>query len=161
MYRVNKVKFFQILKLWQVGRILYRCGKDMAAKYGLQHWNGSWAKTAVIVVLCILKNRIYLVENRDCAGVATFQVQKKQSQLHFAKLATDPDFAGKGVGSFCIDRIEQIAVEEACKEVFCEVYDKSEHAIAFYKKRGYVVCGKVNSIKYTQLQMKKTVGENE
>lgn len=160
VYQIHKVKIYHIKKLCAVGKILYRCGRDMAESYDLQHWNNSWVKTVAVVGLCALKSKIYLVCNDAGKAVATFQVNQQGDKLHFSKLATDPANAGKGVGTFCMETIERMAQEMGCGKVCCEVYDKSRHAIAFYEKKGYAVTGTCSSMKYTQLQMEKTVGEN-
>lgn len=159
VYNVHKVKLYHISKLCGVGKILYRCGKHMAKEQALHHWDNSWLKTWVVVMLCALKNEIYLVKNQEGTAVATFQTKTIGDSLHFGKLATDPDQAGKGVGSFCMATIERLARQRGCKCVRCEVYDKSEHAIAFYTQKNYRVTGECNSIKYRQLKMEKTVGE--
>lgn len=63
MYSVRKLSRCNIAKLKTVSDILYECGKDMAKKYDLHHWNNSHIKNYVIVALCALKNDIYLVYN--------------------------------------------------------------------------------------------------
>ena len=73
----------------------------------------------------------------------------------FQKLATLPEFAGKGIGSFCLKEIERLAAEEGCLQVICEVYDKSEHAKAFYEHKGYVAYGVSDTLKYKELKLKK------
>ena len=53
--------------------------------------------------------------------------------------------------------IENIAKNLGLKTVVCEVYDKSLHAKEFYEKRGYSVYGTVDTLKYTELKMKKII----
>ena len=126
----------------------------MAKQYGLHHWDNSHVKNWVIVALCSVKNRIYLVFDGK-TPVATFQTRKQNQSYLFQKLATSPDFAGKGVGTFCLGEIERLATEEGCKEVICEVYDKSEHAKAFYEHKGYLVYGETDTLKYKELKLRK------
>ena len=154
MYRVRRIGLLNLLALCKVCSILYRCGKNMAEKNGLQHWNNSYLKTLAIVFLCALKNKIYLVYDGKRA-IATFQTKKTGDALRFQKLATDPRYAGKGVGSFCLNEIESVAKAMGCARVCLEVYDKSAHAREFYEHRNYVVCGEVSTLKYTELQMEK------
>ena len=155
VYSVRKLKKYDAAGLIKVSDILYKCGKDMAEKYGLHHWDNSKLKNTAVVALCVLKNDIYLVFDENKAYVATFQVRKDGESLLFQKLATLPDFAGGGIGSFCMAEIEKIAKAENCKSVICEVYDKSEHAADFYKHRGYSVYGTAQTLKYTELKLKK------
>ncbi|MBE6601960.1 MAG: GNAT family N-acetyltransferase [Ruminococcaceae bacterium] len=155
MYTVRKVHLFQIGRINRVARILDRCGKDMAEKYDLHHWHNPHLKNLLIVVLCALKNRIYLVYDDAGVPIATFQTKQVEKNMRFEKLATDPSFSGKGVGSFCMNTIEEMAKAAGCGKVCMEVYDKSAHALRFYENRGYTVCGTVDTLKYTEIKMEK------
>lgn len=75
--------------------------------------------------------------------------------MWFQKLATKPKYMRKGIGSFCIKEIEKIAQNFQCRYVVCEVYDKSNHAIKFYKDNGYIICGNKKTLKYNELKMIK------
>ncbi len=154
MYSVRKIKIYDIVGLLKVSNILYACGKDMAKKYDLHHWDNNHIKNMLVVILCALKNNIFLVDDDDKA-IATFQTRKIDQSYLFQKLATLPEFSGKGVGGFCLREIESLAKAENCKEVICEVYDKSEHAKTFYKNKGYSVYGSTETIKYTELKLRK------
>lgn len=144
------------MELLKVSDILYKCGKDMASKYDLHHWDNSHIKNWVIVVLCALKNNIYLVCSEKIP-VATFQTRKMNESFLFQKLATSPEFGGKGIGSFCLNEIERLAKSENCAEIICEVYDKSEHAKLFYENKGYCVCGETDTLKYRELKLRKEI----
>ncbi len=152
LYYIRKAN---LCNLFRVEKILYRCGKDMAQKYGLKHWDNSHIKNILILVLCVMKNRIYLVTDEQRRVVATFQTKRAGDTLYFLKLATDPAFSGKGIGTFCIQTIEKMSVNAGCSKVCCEVYDQSIHAIRFYENRGYTVCGSDKTLKYTQLRMER------
>lgn len=154
MYSIRKLKTHNILQLKEVSDILYECGKDMAEKYRLHHWDNSHFKNWIIVALCALKNNIYLVYNENMP-VATFQTRKVERSFLFQKLATIPGFSGCGIGSYCLTQIEQLAKENNCTEVICEVYDKSEHAKTFYEHRGYTVCGVIETLKYKELKLRR------
>ena len=156
MYTVKKVSALNFSELNKVSDILYLCGKDMATKYDLHHWDNSRLKNAIVVILCVAKNNVYLVYDEKKA-IATFQTKKIGDSLNFQKLATNPAFAGKGVGSFCMETIESMAREQGCKKVSMEVYDKSNHAMSFYEHRGYSVCGTVSTLKYTEIKMEKNL----
>lgn len=150
MYSIHRLSRFNILSLKKVSDILYECGKDMADKYNLHHWDNTHGKNWLIVALCALKNNIYLVYNGEIP-IATFQTRRVNQSFLFQKLATIPKMAGKGIGGFCLTEIECMAKAEGCTEVVCEVYDKSEHAIKFYDHRGYIVYGATETIKYKEL----------
>ena len=157
MYSICRLRKFNILDVKRVSDILYECGKDMAIKYDLHHWDNSHVKTWLIVVLCALKNNIYLVYNEE-KPVATFQTRKVGQSLLFQKLATTPALAGGGgIGSYCLAEIERIAKEVGCTEVICEVYDKSEHAMSFYEHRCYTIYGAIETFKYKELKMRREI----
>ncbi len=158
MYSVKKVTFVNFKALAQVNKILYRCGKDMAQKYNLHHWDDSYLKNLIVIFLCVLKNEIYLVSDEHGA-VATYQIRNYEDAVLFQKLATDPRRSGKGVGSFCMDMIEKTARDRNKCRVCCEVYDKSQHAVDFYLHKGYREYGKASTLKYTEIQMEKMLDE--
>ena len=102
-----------------VVRILHACGKDMGKTYGLHHWDNSWFKTILIVVLCSLKNKVYVVEDRSKA-VATYQTKAEHEILYFEKLAVLPSENGKGIGTLCMSLIEEEARKKRCAKVQME-----------------------------------------
>lgn len=154
MYSVRKLKIWNINGMLHVSNILYKCGKDMSDKYNLHHWDNTHLKNWSIVALCILKNNIYLVSDGEIP-VATFQTRKINHSYLFQKLATSPEFAGRGIGTFCLQEIERLAKSENCSEISCEVYDKSEHAKAFYEHNGYSFCGETKTLKYREVKLRK------
>lgn len=137
-----------------VARILHACGKDMGRKYDLHHWDNSWLKTVIIVVVSSIKNRVYVVEDKSKA-VATYQTKVEYNDLHFEKLAVLPSESGKGIGSLCMRLIEEEARTEGYKKVQMDVYSKSSHAIEFYKKHGYKSVGYNKTLKYQVICMEK------
>ena len=155
--KIIRVHLHQMKKAFTVAKILNRCGKDMSNKYGLHHWDNPMIKSCVIVFLCLLKNQIYLVLDAG-TPVATFQIKELNDALFFEKLAVVPNVSGKGYGSYCMKLIEKRAIKVGLKKVRMEVYDQSEHAIEFYKHKGYSQVGETGTLKYTDLVMEKVVG---
>ena len=135
--------------------ILHACGKDMARKYDIHHWDNLWIKTFLIVVGCLMRNRVSVVEDERI--VATYQTKVKDSVLYFQKLAVKPSEGNRGIGSFCLNQIEQEATERACSKVQMDVYSKSQHAIQFYKKHGYSQMGEDKTLKYNVICLEKVL----
>ena len=157
MFKLQKVNLIAFKKQNGIREILYDCGKNMAEQYDIHHWDNSHIKTQLIVFLCVMKNSAYLLFN-DGKAIATFQVKKKEnSTLYFEKLAVSPKESGKGIGSYCMNCIEKIAKEQKCKRVAMDVYIQSQHALDFYKKRGYVVYDEDKSLKYSLFKMEKEI----
>lgn len=154
MYKLLKVRKVDIVKLNNVASILNACGRDMARKYSLYHWDNPYIKTLVIVLICNLKNDVFLLYD-DLRPVATFMTNKSGEMFHFEKFGTLPSESGHGAGSFCMMKIEDIARKAGCKKVSMEVYEPSRHAIAFYEHRGYKIIGRENTLKYKEVKMEK------
>lgn len=156
MYILKKVNKFDIPTLNAVAQILNACGKDMAKKYNLHHWDNMFIKTILIVGICDLRNTIFLLYD-ETKPVATFMTKLNGEALHFEKLGTLPSESGKGLGSFCMKKIEELAKEAGCKKVVMEVYETSQHAINFYEHKGYVAVGMTDTLKYKEVKMEKRV----
>lgn len=156
MYILKKVGKLDIPRLNKVAAILNSCGKDMANKYDLHHWDNPYLKSLVIVGLCALKNDIYLL-HADEKAVATFMTKVRGDSLHFEKLGTLPSEAGKGIGSMCMVEIEKIAKKAGCKKVVMEVYEPSQHALSFYEHKGYKAVGMTDTLKYKEIRMERNV----
>ena len=154
MYTVKKISMLNILGQFKINSILFDCGKDMAMKYNLHHWDNSRFKNFIIVLLCELKNTVYLVEDNG-NPVATFQIKVLDDAIRFEKLACSPKYARKGIGSYCMKYIEKIAEKANCNRVCMEVYSPSQHALDFYVHRGYKICGRTETRKYSEVKMEK------
>ena len=122
MYHLKRVRKTDIISLLKAADILNKCGKDMALKNNLHHWDNPYLKSILIILLSSWKNIIYLLyDGRQ--PVATFQIKKDGETLHFEKLGTRPSKSGKGAGSYCMKTIEQLAEKKGCKKVSMEVYE--------------------------------------
>lgn len=159
-YIVNKIKKTDLKSLINICKILYLDGKYMFSNYNLNHWNNSYIKTFLIVLICNLKNDIYIVK-ADELVIATFQIKVIKEKLYFQKLGTHPEYMNRGIGKFCLMSIEKIAKSLNCNEIFCEVYEKSEHAKKFYEKNGYKVYGNLKTLKYMEIELYKELRSKE
>jgi len=153
-YSVKQVSIFTVSRLLEVERILYASGKHMAAREGLHHWDNSHFKTLIIVILCMLKNKVFIVYE-DKNAVATFQTQITGDILVPEKLAIFPACLGRGLGSFCWERIEREAKAAGCRLVRSYVYEKNKNAVLFHTHKGYSIVGKKKTLKYTELKMER------
>lgn len=156
MYTLTKVGKIDVPKLNTVARILNSCGKDMAEKYDLHHWDNPFIKSLLIVGMCTLKNDIYLLYD-ETKPVATFMIKRNSDALHFEKLGTLPYESGKGIGSLCMKKIEEMAKKTGCNKVIMEVYEPSQHAISFYEHKGYKRVGITDTLKYKEIKMEKDI----
>lgn len=152
---LTAAKIHAVKDLIIVTKILYACGKDMAMKYDIHHWDNPWIKTFVIVLRCLVKNQIYVVGDQKI--VATYQTKKNGDALYFEKLAVMPEVNGKGIGSFCLKQIEAEARNTGCAKVQMDVYSKSQHAIQFYLNLGYTQVGVDKTLKYEVVCLEKVL----
>lgn len=141
--------------VFAVTNILHACGKDMAKKYDIHHWDNPWIKTLLIALLCLIKNNVYVVKDKKI--VATYQTRKTEDGLYFEKLAVKPAESGKGIGSFCLNQIENEGRNIGCVKVRADVYSKSRHAIQFYQKHGYRRAGENKTLKYEIVCLEKVL----
>lgn len=156
MLQIKIISKFDCLSMKKVAFILHACGKDMSEKYNLRHWDNPFIKTFMIVVFCSIKNDVYLVYNDDIPS-ATFMIKTQGNTLHFEKLATLPSESGKGFGSFCLSKIEEIAKKYCCEKITMEVYESSQHAISFYEHKGYKNVGMIDTVRYREIIMEKSI----
>ncbi len=154
-YSIKKIAIYNIPALIKVSRILKKCGDDMYSNYKLSHWKNSYFKTFLIVVYTALKHTVYGVLDETDNMIATFQTSRRGEGLHFSKLAVSPEVSGKGIGSYCLSKIEALAKEKGLTCLKCEVYDKSKHAYDFYIKRGFIESGRLETLKYTEIVLEK------
>ena len=54
-------------------------------------------------------------------------------------------------------KIEAIAKKRSCYKVVMEVYEPSQHAVSFYEHKGYKRVGMVDTLKYKEIKMEKSI----
>ena len=136
--------------------ILRKCGINMAFK-GLFHWIPFYSKRA-IKKDC--ENKVViLVWNEELNDyTSTFQMYKtNEGNLYIRKIATLPQYEGKGIGKRNLLYMEQYAVKNECPKILRDVYNKSKRAIAFYLHFGFQVIGIKHSIRFKELIMEKLI----
>lgn len=156
MLSYKRIYLYNLKEQIIINRILLACGKNMAINEGLHHWDNNNIKNFLIVLFCMLKNKVYLVM-LDKEPVATFQINIIDNILYFEKLACLPDKTGNGIGTWCLESIEDLAKDNYCDRVTMDVYSSSKKAIKFYKKRGYKQYNVNKTLKYTQIRMEKNL----
>lgn len=156
-YSVKKISIFNLIALNSVAKILKDCGDDMYQKYQLSHWKNYYIKTMLIVVYTALKHKVYGVYDGADNMIATFQTRELSDGLHFSKLAVSPKASRRGIGSYCLEKMEHLAKDKGLLCLKCEVYDKSKHAYNFYLKHGFKEVGKVETMKYTEVALMKNL----
>lgn len=140
----------------EIYRILFRCGINMAKKF-MFHWLKPYSKSS-IKNDCDTK-RVILVKDKETARyTSTFQMYvDDQGNLYVRKIATSPEFEGRGIGKRNMQYMEAYARAQGCPKVCLDVYKKSSHAIGFYKKNGFAVVGERKARFFSEYIMEKVV----
>lgn len=128
--------------------ILERCGLDMQAKFGLNHWIPAYPLH--LMQKDAREKSIYAVREGERI-IATFTVGLQAPSYYAAsvwqnpgakalyvnRLAVLPDCQGNGIGTWCMRAIEQLALAEGCCAVRLDAYDEHMKLHEFYRRLGY------------------------
>lgn len=140
----------------EVHKILSRCGLHMARQF-LFHWLKPYSKASI-------KNdcetiTVVLVRDKN-TGIftSTFQMHlDDRGNLYVRKIATSPEFEGRGIGKRNMQYMESFAKAKGCRKVCLDVYKKSKCAINFYKKAGFVTVGETKARFFSEYTMEKNI----
>ena len=87
------------------------------------------------------KYEIYVLEkNKKIIGTVSFYIKNK-NQIHIRSMAVHPNNQKKGVGSFILKEIEEMAKEKNIKSISLDTSKPLKIAIKFYKKFGFRFTG--------------------
>lgn len=137
-----------------IHRILFRCGLKMARQF-LFHWIPPYSKRAIRRD-CRKKNVILVWDENLHDYTSTFQMTLTESkELYVGKIATAPQYEGKGIGRSNMLFMERFAQKHNCKKIELDVYAKSKHAISFYKRNGFKITGEKKTIRFKEYVMEK------
>ena len=137
-------------------RILRKCGYNLAKK-GLFHWIPSYSRRA-IKKDCETKTVVLVHDNEVNEYTSTFQMYvNKEGNLYVRKIATLPQFEGRGIGGRNLRFMEDFARQNGCKKICLDVYIRSKGAIGFYRHHGFDEIGGKRSIRFKELIMEKEI----
>ena len=132
----------------QVYTILAAAGAYMVEVFDLHHWETPYGKDRI--TQDTETKQVYLAKSGD-TFVATFTLSDKTSRafadkpyadaMYLSKFSVAPGVMKGGIGSGCIQYLEQLCKAQGKTKVRLDVYEKSEHAIKFYYKMGYEKVG--------------------
>ncbi|MFE4896546.1 GNAT family N-acetyltransferase [Peribacillus butanolivorans] len=160
-------------KVSEVYEIIKISGEHMFKEQGLVHWKTPYP-IEVIQKNCEERD-VFLVKDIETnTYVHTFQLEfisdfsktlinsnysnkKEVYEVIINKFATIPNVAGKGIGKMSMDYIDEYCRNKGVSKISLDVYDKSEHAIQFYKKRGFIITGSKPTRHFTVYLMEKQI----
>lgn len=140
----------------EIYKILFRCGINMAKKF-MFHWLKPYSKSS-IKNDCDTKRVVLVKDNETGRYTSTFQMYIDDlGNLYVRKIATSPEFEGKGIGKINMKYMENYANEHKCPKLCLDVYKKSARAINFYKKCGFSIVGERKSRFFSEYIMEKAI----
>ncbi|MDO4547084.1 MAG: GNAT family N-acetyltransferase [Clostridia bacterium] len=113
-----------------------------------------------------LEKEVYLVKSKASGKpVATFNFTGHPSMyfdlnkkaLYMQRLAVTPEYWNKGIGTQCFEYILAQAKKRGCECVRSSVYEASDQAVTFLKRRGYRELYKRPSKHFVVLCMEREV----
>lgn len=124
--------------------ILKASGSYMVDTFGLMHWSKPYSKEKI--EQDIANKDVYIVRDNN-ENIATFMLSgdtsyyfeeiPDENAVYLSKLAVNPDVVNLGIGTACMNYIEELCRQNNKTRVRLDVYDKSTQAVNFYIKMGY------------------------
>jgi len=155
-------------RIAEIYNIIKICGDDMSDTQDLHHWKNPY-QTDAIKKHCAARE-VFVVKDLELDKyVHTFQLefsefpeskmddpaQVKKYIAEINKFATIPEVAGRGVGKASMEYIEDYCRSRNVFKIILDVYDKNEHAIKFYQKRGFTIIGSKPTRRFSVYMMEK------
>lgn len=146
----------------EVYKILKKCGQDMYKKDNLSHWLKPYP---IVNIKKDVKTKSVFIVKKEEYTVATFMLSDKKSIffnddekfIYLSKFAVLPDMSGNGIGTRCIEYIEEIVRENNFLGIRLDVYHKSQKAIDFYIKNGFTKLFESSTKHFRVICMEKRV----
>jgi len=165
----------EYLKIETIYEIIKRCGENMFLTNGLMHWKNPYPienikkdcqeNEVFLVYDALLNKAVHTFQLEFNYGETTeskLEIEKlKQNTpskiIYINKFATYPEFSGKGIGKQSIDFIENYSLARGVSILRLDVYNKSTHAIQFYKKNGFSIIRKKPTKHFFVFEMEKKI----
>jgi len=90
-----------------------------------------------------------LLDGEDVVGFCQLSAYNPMSSFADAACLTyfiDPAYTGKGLGSACLERLEQEAKEKGICHLVAEVSSENSGSLRFHKAHGFTVAGELKDI---------------
>jgi len=166
--RVEKVEADDIEA---VHDILVRCGNDLRDTLGLRHWQPPWPLEWM--QRDTVEREVYAVYDGDSL-VATYTIGDKlphyygedapipkESFVFLNRLAVLPQLQDLGIGSWCMETIEENARTRGHALVVLDAYAGHKKLLDYYRERGYRQVGALADYGWEVICFEKKVTSDE
>jgi GNAT superfamily N-acetyltransferase len=135
--------------------IIAECGEDMKQRYGLVHWSPPYPLDFLRRNAC--KSNVYGIHQTNGHGeqvIGTFTLGQQNCDyddslwanpqhrpLYLGKLAIRPEYQGKGLGKWCVRKVEEFAQAWKCQAIRFDAIAQHTRLLHFYQNLGYHVRG--------------------
>lgn len=85
-------------------------------------------------------NVYFAVDGSEVVGVAA--TERRDSGIYIDRLGVDPSRQGTGLGSFLLERLEEIARSDGLKGLSLETAEMAEGNIRLYRRHGFEIVGR-------------------
>ena len=89
----------------------------------------------------IERGDVYFAVNGDDI-VAVAATERREDGIYIDRLGVDPAHQGSGLGSFMLDRLEEIARANGLKGLSLETAEMAEDNIRLYRRHGFEIVGR-------------------
>ncbi|MEO5930517.1 MAG: GNAT family N-acetyltransferase [Candidatus Kapaibacterium sp.] len=132
----------------QVHRIHYDCAADLQERFGAGHWGISPSlkqlqQLAAVKSLFAVRMSTQTIATFTLALIppSFFDVEMFHNPAdpaaYLTGLAVMPGLQRQGIGGWCMEQVESIAMEWGCAALRFDVFDSPAGAAPFYHKLGY------------------------
>lgn len=139
--------------------ILVECGNAMWNQYQLSHW---YPFMELDTFSNLMREKIIYGVYENETAVATFNTSPQARDYYYPDLWSDagekalyvgqlgilPSHQSKGIGKWCMTKIEDIARQQDFKVIRFDALNKHPWLKSFYEKLGYRFCGLVTSAQW-------------
>lgn len=138
-------------------RILVECGLDLKERFNFSYWVPPYPLERMIKDIEHMD--IYAIK-LDAEIIGTFTIETnipsgylkygninwqnpRLSAFYIHRLAVLPSYQGKGIGTWCLQEIEKLAINQNYAAVRLDAVKVNQKLVNFYQKSGYQQVGKV------------------
>jgi ribosomal protein S18 acetylase RimI-like enzyme len=149
--------------------ILKNCGLHLLQNEGIENWWPPYPLEKIIEDLHNKDKKVFLLTyNNIIAG--TFMISsspplyydssiwgRNKNAIYPSKVAVLPEYRKLGIGKWCMNQIENLAIERKVDYIRLDVYEKNEYVIKLYKSLGYKFKGTAKTNRFNVVCLGKKI----